>query len=73
MACELGNMYNKEEVLRFLIDRDAFGNPAHVSHIRRIKVTDLSWRGGGTWMRCRPYAADVRTSLSHARVHPPRT
>ena len=37
VACELGNLYNKEDVLRLLIDRQAFGNPYEVNHIRRMR------------------------------------
>jgi len=37
VACGLGNLYNKEEVLKFLIDRQSFGDPPNLAHIRRIK------------------------------------
>ena len=44
VACELGNLYNKDEMIRFLIDRSTFGNPPQLSHIRRSKVALASWR-----------------------------
>jgi len=43
VACGLGNLYNKEEVLKFLIDRQSFGDPPNLAHIRRIKdVQDVT-------------------------------
>ena len=44
VSCPLGKLYNKDAVLEFLIDRNAFGAEGEVvcGHIRSIKVRGLS-------------------------------